>query len=180
MSVDTLILAEAMASKLQVDRAVTQSVGLQEGFSKVGYRILTGDIEVGDFKFIVLLFRRADLWGTLKLYKQGVADCLQAIRGRNFDAVIILASTLPAPQDDFRVPGRVGPCNNHLSLLAEEASKLEFAKPGKALICSGHVSHVFFEEDGFLNLAGLQLVKYGLENKFRCAQLRNKFVTRAH
>ena len=81
---------------------------------------------------------------------------------------MVLNSTLLAPSNDYRVPGRVGLRNNYLSLLVEEGHNMEFGKPGKALICSGKVSGVFFNEEGNLNPAGLELVCNGVENKFRC------------
>ena len=64
--------------------------------------------------------------------------------------------------------------NNFLSALVDECPLVEFAKLGKALICLGRVSPAFFNEEGVLNAAGLELVKHGLENKFRCAQLRSR------
>ena len=175
--IDTLIIAESMARHLKVSRAITIPVGPQDGMSEVSYMILSDKLRVDNYKFIVLLFGQVDLSDTMRSFKQHVGDCLQGIRRKNEKATVVLCSCSPFPGDDFRVPGRVGMHNNYMSLLVEEACNLEFGKPGKALICGGKVSGVFFTETGDLNLARLELVRSGLENKFCCGQLRAKFET---
>ena len=174
-SEDTLIIAESSAANLKVFRAITFPLHPQDGFTEVGQLIRNGTITLDNYRFIVLLFGRADLWEVLKEFKDKVADCLRALRDASPEAVVLVTSTLPAPTDDFRIPSRVGMRNNYLSLLADESAKVEFAKPGKALICSGRVSQAFFDGKGNLNQAGLELVRHGLENKFRCGHLRAKF-----
>ena len=129
-----------------------------------------------DYKFIVLLFRRVDLWEAMLAFKKRVADCIQGICSKNMNAVIVFTTTLSLPTDDFHVPGQVGMHNNYLSLLTDEATNSEFAKPGKALLCRGRPSEVFYDQMGNLNVASLQLVKQGLENKFRyaCRTMKTK------
>ena len=136
---NTLILAEGMAAELMVSRAEVVGIHIQEGYSEVGYRILTNELSITGFDFIVLL-GRADLWDVMQEFKKKVADCIQAIRAKNDRAVIMLTASLPSPFDDYSVPSRVGMRNNYLSLLAKEGPGLDFAKPRKALICGGRVS----------------------------------------
>ena len=172
--VDTLVIAEGNATGLQIDHAQVQNIHVQEGFEEIGSKILNDQLIVTGFDFIVLLFGHADLWVNMKEFNQKVAMCLQAIQAKNTQALVVVTVTLPSRFDDYKVPGRVSMRNNYLALLVEEARGVEFAKPGKALICFGKVSLVFFDDFGNLNRAGLELVRHGLESKFRCGQLCSK------
>lgn len=77
--IDTLVIVGAMAGNLQVNKATVLVIGPQDGFSEVGYMILTDELKVDNYKFIVLLIGRADLWDTMRYFKQHVGDCLQVI-----------------------------------------------------------------------------------------------------
>ena len=133
-----------------------------------------GKLVINNFRFIVLLIGRADLWQSDKEFRSSVGMCLETIRGRNEDAVIVLCATIPFPDDSRRNIKIIGDRNTYLSVLAGEDSKLQFAKPGKGLFVYGGPSKAFYNEFSKLNAAGLELVRFGLENKFRCANLRSR------
>ena len=150
---DTIIFAKHMVGNLQVPRATVFVLHPQDGFGKVAQLIKVRKVSIAGYKFVVLLFGRADLWMTLTSYKVKVTKCLTAIQEVSRDSIMVVTAVLQRVGNDQWVPGRVGPHNHYLSMLAEEAENVEFSKPGKALICSGRVSPVFFDQDGNLNPA---------------------------
>ena len=83
---------------------------------------------------------------------------------------------LPIPRDNRRNIKVINERNNYLALLAEESLRLEFAKPGRSLICTGGPPAVFYDDFNNLNEAGLQLVKHGLLCKFHNGQFRQRIV----
>ena len=172
---DTLVIAEAMAAKLRVYRSHVFVLHAQEGFSEVGRLIADGKLKIEGYKFLILLFGRADLWGNEKDFRNVVGFCLQTIRSKNEQVMVILNAALPVPNDSRKNIRTIGIRNNYLALLAEESPSLEFLKPGRALICMRGLAAVFYENDYVLNVAGLQLVKHGIESTFRRGHLRQKF-----
>ena len=172
---DVLIVADAMAANLMVDGITVLGVHTQEGFREIGEDIIHNRINVKGFKIVVLLCGRCDLWETEKMFREGLAFCLNAIRDKNTKAIIVLTATLPSPSDSKVVIRVANYRNGYLSQLAGEAPRLEFSRLGKFLTQTGGCVLEYFDEFNNLNNEGLDVVCRGLDAKFRCARLRARF-----
>ena len=170
--VDTLVVVDSMALGLKLFRGKVFQLTSTEGYRATAELMVNGKLLVNDYKFIVLLVGRADLAESDREFRSAVGFCLQTIRELNGDAIVMLCAVLPSPQDSRRNIKIINERNGYLSMLASEDNELQFAKPGKGLFVYGGPAPVFYNDIGGLNPAGLELVKFGLENKFRCASLR--------
>ena len=169
------MFTKAITNDLQVYRAANFRLHAQEGFNEVAQLIAQHKVKIDNYKFLILLFGRADLWDNEREYRMAVANCLTKIRRKNEEVIVILNAPLPIPNDTRKNIKTFGLRNNYLALLTDESIKLEFLKPGRALICARGPSMAFYEDNGNLNAAGLQLVKNGIESTFRRGHLRRKF-----
>ena len=172
---ETLTLVENLAGEFQWDGASVFKLQSQEGFKEVAELINSGRLDVRGYKFIVLLFGRADLWELDKYFKQNLASCLNAIKNKNSKALLVLTTTLPQPNDSGAVIKTAGYRNRYMSQLAAEAPRLEFSRPGKHLLQLGTCNLDCFDPFGNLTEKGLDLIRRGLEAKFHCAKLNQKF-----
>ena len=163
---DTVVIAEAMPAQLILPKAITFPLKTQEGYNEVAVLIREGRIALRGIDIIVLLCGRADLWVGEKEFKEGVANCLSAIREVNSSALVLLNAPLPIPRDNRHNIKIINDRNNYLALLAEESVGLEFTKPGRSLICTGGPPVAFYDDFNNLNEAGLQLVRHGILCKF--------------
>ena len=163
-----------MALNLKAFRSHVFQLTSQEGFLEVAKLVQEGKLQADKYRFIVLMFGRADLWLPDRDFRQNIGQCIEVIRAVNPDAIVVLCATLPNPQDSKHTIRIATDRNNYLSLLSAEGPKLQFSKPGKNLFVSGGPSPAFYAENGNLNLVGLELIRYGIENKFRCANLRGR------
>ena len=171
---DMLIIADIMAMELHVFRGQVYQLKTQEGYKETATLLHQECLRVDGFRFVVLLIGRADFWLPDREFHENVGDCIEAVRQQNDDAVIVLCATLPSLNDNKHTIRVASERNTYLSLLAVEGPKLQYSKPGKGLFVSGGPFKVFYKETGNLNDAGLELVRHGIENKFRCANLRGR------
>ena len=88
-----------MAREVTFEKGAVFPLKTQEGFKEVSDFIIDGKLDIRAFKFIILLCGCADLWELDKVFKQGLALCLNAIRNANNKALVILTATLPQPGD---------------------------------------------------------------------------------
>ena len=93
---DILMIMEQMATGIQFDRAMVFPLKAQEGFKEVSRLIKTRKLEVCNYRFIVMLCGRADLWDTFKSFTQNIATCVEQIREQNSLAIIVFTAVLPS------------------------------------------------------------------------------------
>ena len=173
---DMLVIVDSMAKGLQFENSSVFILDHQEGYMELTIILQQRRLEVDNYKFLVLLIGRADLWESFKSFMSNVSKCLESLRTVNQHAVVVLSAALPCLRDDRRVINASGMRNHYLSQLAVEAPRLEFSKPGKHLIQFGKVDSKFFTEEGVLNARGLDSVSFALSAKFKCAKLRNLYI----
>ena len=147
MESDTLVIADVMTLNLKVFRSQVFQLKSQEGYSEVSTMIQHGKLKVEGYRFVVLLFRRADLWLPDKQFREGVAECLESIRRVNEHATVVLCTTLPSPRDNRHTIRVAGDQNGYLSLLSAEGPNLQFSKPGKGLFMSGGTITCFLQRE---------------------------------
>ena len=175
-----LLIVDAMASGLTFNKGNIFALHLQEGFKQVGDLIVNKRLQIVNYKFLVLMCRRADLWDLNTQLKQDLAYCINAIRNVNNAAIVVLTATLPQPTDQPNLIKMASYHNRYMSQLAADGQRLEFSRPGKHLLQLGKCMLDFFDEYHNLNEKGLDMIRRGLEAKFHCAKLQQKFEEFCH
>ena len=171
----TLLIVDAMAAKLTFENGDVFSLHSQEGFQEVGTLIKEEKLRVRKYKFIVLLFGRADLWEPDPTFKRAVSMCLEIIKDHNPKAIVVLTATLPSPGDAGKIIRTAKYRNSYLSRIAGDQLHLEFTRPGKQLIELHGPSLEFYDAFNNLNDEGLDTIRRALEAKFTCAKLACKY-----
>ena len=130
----TLLIVDAMASRLTFEEGNVFSLHSQEGYQEVANLIKESKLNICNYKFIVLLFGRADLWESDPAFKKAVHCCLETIREHNDKAIVVLSATLPSPGDPGRIIRTAKYRNSYLSRIAGEGVRFEFTRPGRQLL----------------------------------------------
>ena len=172
---DTLIFVDSVAAGFQFEKSTVIVLHLQEGFKEVLNVVAIKGIHLHDYKFIVLMCGRGDLWSPDWDFRRDVAYCLNGIRDVNGEACIVLTATLPVLTDSFAVVNTREYRRGYLSQLAGVTQKIEFSRPGKFLRNVKGCIPDYYDEFNNLNDAGNEMIRRGLEAKFRCAGLRKRF-----
>ena len=147
----------------------------QDGFKEVGTMVESNEIQCKDFKIIILLMGRADLWDSDANFGAGIASCLQAIRNVNPLCFIMFTAIIPVPGDKMPLRRTAGYRHGYMSYLAGKALRLEFSRPGKFLLQRGEAIPEYYDAGNNLNGMGLDLITRGLEAKVKCAGIFKKF-----
>ena len=173
-----LVVADAMACNLMLDRATVFTLPLQDGFAEVTTMLRNRKLSVSRFEVVVLLIGRGDLWEPDHKFKLEVNKCIAEVRQLNARCTLVLTATLPNPSDTLRVVRTAVYRNGYLSQLAHDAEWLEFSKPGKQLLVGRGPALEYYDEYNNLNDAGLDVVRRGIEAKLRCAKIFAKVAAR--
>ena len=124
---DILIIADCIAGNIHMDGASVFPLNRHEGFSEVAQMVEQNRLDVHQFKFIILLFGRADLKESDEDFKKGLSGCIAMLRVKNGKAMLVLTASLPAPGDnrsDIKIAAYRG---GFLSRFAESDTLLEFS-----------------------------------------------------
>ena len=100
---EILVIADAMACNLILDRATVFTIPLQDGFAEVTGLLRSRKLVIARFEVVVLLIGRGDLWEPDHKFKLEVNKCLAEVRQLNPRCTLILTATLPNPSDSLRV-----------------------------------------------------------------------------
>ena len=164
-SEDVLIIVDDVAWKLEMGNTDIRILRETQGFDELAELITDGYLDVSDYKVIVLMVGRQELWKTDDMFEMAFRSCLMTIEDRNPDGIILLTPTLLRPGDCEDTITKVRQRSVMLAYYAHDTIKVEFCRPALKLEDDNGAIDSYYDLIKDLNDQGVMELKKQLMEK---------------
>ena len=169
------MVINSLAAGLAMDSTEVAVMKRGQGFHQLSLWLDEKQLNISQRKIVILLIGRSDIWDRDRDFFKDVEICLSMLRTQNTNLMVVLGAMLPAAGDSRAMVNTIVFRNNKLASRCITDPRLEFARPGRQLLQPGGPIPDYFEEEGKLNEAGLDVVRRALESKIHSAKLLKRF-----
>ena len=131
---DVLIIADEAIRNVQFPHAQWLYMKEQQGYADIQSKVANGEIELREFKLVVLFTGRAEVIAQHEAVINCVQSTIDAIRALNSDVVIMLCAPLPYPRDGDVFLQEMAEFAKVLNDICKQSEYLEYSKIGQAFV----------------------------------------------